>query len=182
MLTSGWSGRAVSKPPKDQVPCAPLNRSVGPLSSVMNETTIALPARSHRLYSVGQITFATWGASPLAGCLLLSSNYRVLQRSGAARQSLLWGVLSTILLFAFTFSLAVPRMVLPVVCACAMWPLASYLQSDAIKDHLAAGGKKGSWWVTVGLSVGIVLLFIVVGVCGLLLYRYLTCAPTKPCS
>ena len=26
--TSGWSGRAASKPPKDQVLCAPLNRSV----------------------------------------------------------------------------------------------------------------------------------------------------------
>ena len=142
-----------------------------------NEATIVSTAPASRLYSIGQITFATWAATPLAGCLLLNFNYRVLQRRRAAWQSLLWGFVSSVAVFAIAFFRPnnVPKMTLPVACAAIMWPLASYLQGDALKNHLASGGKKGSWWVTVGLSLGIVILIFAVAVVGIMLYRYFNC-------
>jgi hypothetical protein len=142
-----------------------------------NEPTNGSLILSRRIYSVAQITFATWAASPLAGCLLLSFNYRTLQRPRAAWRTLVLGLVTTVLVFAFTFLFPhkFPRMTLPLASAAAMWPLAFHLQGKATKNHFAAGGRKGSWWTTFGLSVGIVLSIFVLLVAGLMTYQYLGC-------
>ena len=142
---------------------------------MINEASIDSPVPSHRLYSVGQITFATFAASPLAGCLLLTINYLALQKSRAAWQSLIWGLISTIILLGIAAVLPenFPRFVLPLACSVAMRSLVSYLQGDAIKSHLGSGGKQGSWWITVGLSVGVVLLLFAMVVGGIVLYANL---------
>jgi hypothetical protein len=138
--------------------------AVGPHSSVTtNEANIGAVPPPGRLYSVAQITFAAWAASPLAGCLLLSFNYRALQNRRAGWLALVLGFLVTVLVFTFTllFPHKLPRMTLPLASAAAMWPVASYLQGHATTNHFAAGGKKG-WWTTVGLSVGLILCIFVV--------------------
>jgi hypothetical protein len=136
------------------------------------EATIESVEPTARLYTVGQITFATFGASPLAGCLLLAFNYRVLQKPSAAWQSLVWGLVSAIVLFAIAFVLPerFPTMVLPVAYSIGMRQLVSYLQGDAIAKHLASGGKKGSWWVTVGLSLAMLVVIVVIVFAVILLY------------
>ena len=63
------------------------------------ETTLDTPRLDGRLYSVGQITAATFVGSPLAGCLLLAHNYRVLRRNRAALYSLMCGVVATVIVF-----------------------------------------------------------------------------------
>ena len=137
-----------------------------------DEATIELVEPIGRLYTVGQITFATFGASPLAGSLLLVSNYRVLQKPSAAWHSLIWGLVSTIILFGIAFILPerFPNMVLPVAYSIGMRQLVSYLQGDAIAKHIARGGKKGSWWATVGLSLGVLVVIVAVVFGVLLMY------------
>jgi hypothetical protein len=139
-----------------------------------NEANNDSSLSSRRLYSVAQITFASWAASPLAGCLLLNFNYRALERPRAAWQALVFGFLATVLVFAIPPH-RLPGMTLPLASAVAMYPLARYLQGDATRNHFAAGGRKGSWWTTIGLSFGIVLSIVVVLVAGLVVYRYARC-------
>jgi hypothetical protein len=129
---------------------------------------------SRRLYSVAQITFASWAASPFAGCLLLNFNYRALEKPRAAWQSLAFGFLATVCVFAIPPH-RLPAMALPLASALAMYPLARYLQGGATTDHFAAGGRKGSWWTTIGLSFGVVLSIVVVLVAALMVYRYVRC-------
>jgi len=139
-----------------------------------NEANIDSMPESRRLYSVAQIAFAAWAASPLAGCLLLNFNYRALQKPRAAWQALVLGFLATVLVFAIPPH-RLPRMTLPLASAATMWPLALYLQGNATRNHFAFGGRKGSWWTTVGLSFLIVLSLLVVLFVGLMLYQHLRC-------
>jgi hypothetical protein len=142
-----------------------------------NESTVDSVTVSRKLYSVSQITFAAWAASPVAGCLLLNFNYRVFERRRAAWQVLTFGCIATVFTFAFVLSYPhkFPRMTLPLVSAALMWPLVSYLQGEATRNHFGKGGKKGSWWATIGLSLGLVLCMVAVLVTGLMLYQYVHC-------
>lgn len=102
------------------------------------------------LFSVMQIAVATFVGSPIAGCLLLAQNYRNLGRSGSAVKTLILGVVSTIVLLFIAFLLPenFPNVVLPMAYTIAMRELVKYLQGDVIAD------QKGSWAVTVGVSIG----------------------------
>ena len=137
-----------------------------------NEAAIAPTVPPRKVFSVGQSTLATFLGAPIAGSLLLAWNYRVLQKASAAFQSIVYGSISTIILFVIAFLLPekFPNSVLPVASCFAMRQLVSYLQGDSIAGHLAAGGDKGSWAVTVVVGIGclVVLLALVFGL--LLLY------------
>jgi hypothetical protein len=137
-----------------------------------NEDAIAPTANARKVFSVGQITLATFLGAPIAGSLLLAWNYRVFQKAGAAFQSIVYGLVSTIILLVIAFLLPekFPNSVLPIAYCLAMRQLVSYLQGDAIAGHLAVGGDKGSWAVTVVVGIGclVVLFALVFGL--LLLY------------
>lgn len=138
-----------------------------------SDKSLISPTPASRLYSVGQITFATWAASPLAGCLLLGLNYRALGKSMAVFRSILSSLILSSVLFGIAYVYDIPRMLLPIASAAAIWPLAWSLQGNAIKNHLAAGGRKGSWWNTVVFNVGVVLSMIAVLIAGIVIYHYL---------
>ena len=144
---------------------------------MMNKATTYTAQRHQRLYSIRQIVFASWAASPIGGFVLLNFNYRALQQSRAAWQSLAWGFAVTVVWFAIPLSgfSKLPRMVLPFAGASAMWLLASYLQGDTLRNHFTAGGRRGSWRVTIGLSVGIVVCIFTLLFVGSILYQYLAC-------
>ena len=130
-----------------------------------NEAAIASTVTSRKVFSVGQITLATFLGAPIAGSLLLAWNYRVLQKASAAFQSIVYGLVSTIILLVIAFLLPekFPNSILPVAYCFAMRQLVSYLQGDTIAAHLAAGGGKGSWAVTVAVGIGcLVVLFALV--------------------
>jgi hypothetical protein len=129
---------------------------------VIEETQSNSSEVSARLYSVGQITLATFLGAPVAGCLLLDRNYRALGRSAAAWQSLAAGVVSTILLVLIGFRLPenFPNMALPVAYCVGMRQLAKYLHGEALSDHLNSGGRKGSWVITVVVGLGgLIIIF-----------------------
>jgi len=112
-----------------------------------------------KLFSVGQITLATFIGMPVAGCLLLAQNYKCLGKITAAWQTLALGVALTIILFFIGFWLPenFPNAVLPMIYTIAMRQLLKYLQGDAIAAY-EAQGKKGSWVVTAGVIIGCLIL------------------------
>jgi hypothetical protein len=130
---------------------------------MIEEATIDVTSLPGRLYSTGQITLATFIGAPIAGCILLAHNYRELHRVQAAFQSLIWGVVSTLILFVVALWLPekFPNSALPVAYCFAMRQVSSYLQGPSITQHFSKGGKKGSWPATLG--IGVACLVLVVG-------------------
>ncbi len=97
---------------------------------MIEDTKIESSEVAGRLFSVGQITLATFLGMPIAGCLLLAQNYRELGKGGVAWQSLAAGVASTILLLLIAFFLPenFPNMALPVAYCIGMQQLVKYLR------------------------------------------------------
>jgi hypothetical protein len=126
---------------------------------------------SVRLYSPTLITVATLLGAPVAGCILLAHNFRVLGRHSAARQWLVGGSVGTAVLLVVGYFLPdnFPNMVLPISYTMGMHQAVKQLQGAEYASHLARGGAKGSAWMAVGTGlaclcaiVGIVLLVALV--------------------
>lgn len=124
---------------------------------MIEDTKIDSSEAAGKLFTVGQITLATFLGMPIAGCLLLAQNYRELGNGGAAWQSLAAGSASTLLLLLIAFSLPenFPNMALPVAYCFGMRQLVNYLQGSEIANR-----RQGSWAVAVALGLGcLVIIF-----------------------
>jgi len=126
---------------------------------MIDETKIDSPETPGELYSVGQITLATFLGMPIAGCLLLAHNYRELGNTTAGRLSFAAGLVATILLLALAFWLPenFPNMALPVGYCFGMRQLVAYLQGGEIANR-----RKGSWVISIAAGVG--CFAVIVGV------------------
>ena len=115
-----------------------------------------------KLFSVGQITLATYLGAPVGGFLLLAQNHRALGQSAAAWQPLMAGVASTILLLIIAFFLPenFPHKALPAGYAAGMYYYAQQWQEGAINNHLKAGGRKGSWAATIAVGLGSMVILL----------------------
>ncbi|MBK8810504.1 MAG: hypothetical protein IPN69_07170 [Acidobacteria bacterium] len=115
-----------------------------------------LPEITGNLFSNFQIALATFIGMPIAGSILLAQNYRNLGRAGSGWQTLILGLVSTIVLFIIAFLLpdGFPNFILPMAYTIAMRQLVEYLQGDVIAN------QKGSWAVTVGVAVGCLVLIM----------------------
>lgn len=114
------------------------------------------------MYSPGQIAWATFLGTPIAGCLLLALNYRRLGDFTAANLALISGLIGTVLLFALAFVLPdrFPNTVLPSAYTLGMYQCAKTLQGTAYEDRLVNGGTKGSGWVATGIGILCVILIL----------------------
>jgi peptidoglycan/LPS O-acetylase OafA/YrhL len=112
-------------------------------------------AVGYRLFSPQQIGVATFLGAPVAGAFFLSQNYRQLGNTGAGTQSLVWGLLGTILLMIVSFFLPenFPNSVIPIGCTFGMLYAAKHLQGPAVEQHTVRGGRLGSWWTVVGVGL-----------------------------
>lgn len=112
-----------------------------------------------KLFSVGQMTVATFIGSPIAGCLLLARNYRNLGKKDAAFNSFAVGLLSTIFVFIIAFSLPekFPNFVLPMAYTIGMREGLKYLQGDVIAAY-EAQEEKASWLIAIGVGIGCLIL------------------------
>lgn len=123
-----------------------------------------------KLFSTEQVTLATFLGAPISGCLLLAQNYRALGQGASAWQPLVVGIASTVVLLLLAFFLPenFPNLALPAGSCVGMYYYAKQQQGAAIDSHLKAGGRKGSWGVTVALSLGctviILVLFVAVAI------------------
>lgn len=112
-------------------------------------------ATATRLYSPGQIALAAFLGSPLAGFWFFATNYRELGNRRAANQCLIWGTIGTLALFAIPFALpeAFPKSVIPAAYTVTFAQTARQIHGAALHEHQAGGGRLGSWWMVVGVSV-----------------------------
>lgn len=117
-----------------------------------------------KLFTVGQVTTATFLGSPIAGAVLLALNYRTLGEPTKARQAVVWGVVATAALMVLSWFLpeSFPNMILPVAYTIGIAQLTKQLQGPAIERHLAEGGARGSHWKSVGVGLAGLLAVVVV--------------------
>jgi len=113
-----------------------------------------------KLYSPGQIAGATFLGSPIAGCVLMTLNYRRMGDSTAANLALILGAIGTIGIIAMAFVLpdGFPNMVLPAAYTYLIYRYAKTAQGQAFDNLIAQGGRKGSGWAVLGVAALCLLL------------------------
>lgn len=122
-----------------------------------------------KLFSSGQIVLAAFLGTPIAACVLIAQNYRVMRQIANARISVIVGALATMLVFILAFSLPenFPNFVLPAAYCVAIGQTVKYLQGDAMAAA-EARGEKGSWLIPVAIGLACLagisaLLFLMIG-------------------
>ena len=121
-----------------------------------------------KLYSPGQIALAAFLGSPLAACWFWSRNYMRLGQSSRSTQCLIWGTAGTAALLTICFFLPerFPNQAIPIGYTFGLLRAAKQTHGSIVAEHLSAGGRLGSWWTVVGISllVLVVVLAILFGV------------------
>jgi hypothetical protein len=117
------------------------------------------------LYTPNQIALATFLGSPLAGTVLFAMNERRLGRDSAVLPVVLLGALGTALLFGVSAVLpeSMPTMPLGIASVFGIRAIAQARQHAVIAEHLAAGRRKGSGWIALGVGLaGMVVCLAVI--------------------
>jgi hypothetical protein len=140
-----------------------------PASPEIAQTPVNLtdaPAPWRQLYSITQIGVAAFLGGPMAGCWLISRNYRELDNHSAFATSVVTGLFGTIALLAVVIMLPedFPTIPLHVACVVVISQIAKQLQGETLTAHQAAGGSFASWWAAVGWSLLIGTLVTVAAV------------------
>jgi hypothetical protein len=118
---------------------------------------------TYQLYSPGQVTLATLLGTPVAGAILMASNYRGLGDPKQARSILIGGAIFTaaLIILAFVLPEDFPGVSLAVPSVVAMHVVAKKVQGPAYDEHLRKGGEKASGWQAAG--IGVLCLVVVFG-------------------
>jgi hypothetical protein len=129
-----------------------------------------------RLFSPGQVMVATFLGAFLAGAWFYAQNLAALGKPELKRKAMLVGLGVTILAMGLSLLLpsSIPNIIPPIVCAAgAGWVTNSHF-GKIVAAHVAAGGKLGSWWSVVGISLlfALGIFAAIVAVMVVLLSRY----------
>ena len=96
-----------------------------------------------KIYTIGWIIFSTCLGGPLAGCYLISENFKNLGNKDLARKILIIGIISTILLFGSIAYLIVenimvkfPNSLIPVIYTTIIYVYLKIYQEKSIEKHL----------------------------------------------
>jgi hypothetical protein len=117
-------------------------------------TPMGVQSRPPRAYSPGQICGATLLGSPVAGCILLASNYSLFGSPEKRTPTLAWGVVATIILCAFApFLTRAIGSFLQVLPALIILQIANWLQGPRFKAFIESGGSKHSHWRVAGIGL-----------------------------
>ena len=107
------------------------------------------------LYSPQQIFAASFLGSPIAAAWFIHRNFKTLNTESRGLRTLWLGLAATIALLVVAFYLPkhFPNALLPLAYSFAIYQYASFLFKASYQQHLAAGGREGSWWRVIGVSV-----------------------------
>jgi hypothetical protein len=107
------------------------------------------------LYSVNQITGATILGSPMAGAVLLGSNFRALGKPRARTAALVWGAVATAVLVGLGALLPerMPSSFLPIIFTLGLRTVAQQLQGAVLAAHAKAAGPRQSNWRVAGIAL-----------------------------
>ena len=101
---------------------------------------------AYRLYDVGSVALAAFLGSPLAGTVLMASNYRKLSQGGNAFLALLLGATASVAEIYIGLTSTKSPAIATLVLFAATWFAAKELQGHAIQTHVAWGGQLHSKW------------------------------------
>lgn len=115
----------------------------------------ATDSPTHKLYSPGQIALSAFLGSPLAACWFWSRNFQRLGRVSSSTQCLIWGAIGTAALLTLSFFLPerFPNSAIPMGYTFGLLQAAKQTHGAIVAQHLSAGGRLGSWWAVVGVSL-----------------------------
>ena len=116
-----------------------------------------------KVFSIGQITLASFLGAPISGCVLLAQNYRALGKGRSVWQPLVIGIAATILVMTLALVLPekFPNLALPAASCLGMYFYANQQLGDTVDNYLRAGGKSGSWWVMIAVSLACAVITFV---------------------
>lgn len=98
---------------------------------------------------------ASFLGSPIAAAWFIHRNFMALGHESRALRTLWLGFAATIAVVVAGFYLpkSVPNIVLPLVYSFAVYQYALFLFKDPYNKHLTDGGRKGSWWMVIGVTL-----------------------------
>ena len=119
------------------------------------------------LYSQTAILIATFFGGPIAAGILMRRNFINLGRESLGRNSLIIGIITTILLFAGVLSLPedivdkIPNAIIPAIYTAIIAAIIERSMGNELREHKQEAGIFYSIWRAVG--VGTVCLLIIIG-------------------
>jgi hypothetical protein len=107
------------------------------------------------LYSPRQIYVASFLGSPIAAAWFIHRNFMTLGNESRTLPTLGLGFAATVAVIVIGFYLPshFPNVVLPVTYSFAVYQYALFLFKGAYNKQLTEGGRTGSWWIVIGVSL-----------------------------
>ncbi len=130
-------------------------------------TSVAKESLAYKLYTIGQISVASYFGGPIAGCYLMSVNFKHLNNGEIAKKTLLIGIISTLIFFPGILFVPekiidkIPEFLIPMIYTSIIGVYAKKLQGISIKEHIEKGGQKYSGWKVAGLVIIFSILTLV---------------------
>ena len=114
--------------------------------------TTDLPTKA---YSPRQVAGATLVGSPIAGSILLASNFVLFGAPGRKWRTIIGGSLATIAVVVLAFLLPedIPDGMLPVIYTAALLQFATRTQATDFETYISSGGVKHSNWRVFGVGL-----------------------------
>ncbi|NAS13111.1 hypothetical protein [Poritiphilus flavus] len=124
-----------------------------------------------KLYSSKAIGGATFFGGPLAAGYMIGENFKALGKPSEGRNSLIIGIVTTIILFTGIFMIPeniidnIPRQIIPLIYTGIIWGIVEWKQGDVLKLHKENGNSFFSGWRAAGIGL-ISLIIILIGIFG----------------
>ena len=119
----------------------------------------------YQLFKVSGVGVATFFGTMLAGGILLSINFKRLGNQKAAKNALIYSAIATVVVFAIAMLIPegvnIPNVVFTVPQILAMVQIAKQQQELDIAYHIDNGGQMASNWKAFGLSLLVLIGFVV---------------------
>jgi len=127
--------------------------------------------KSFKLYSSRAISGATFLGGPLAAGYLIGENFKAIDKPTEGRNSLIIGIISTIILFGGIFMIPentidkIPQQIIPLVYTAIIWKIVEWKQGNILKTHKENNNPFFSGWRAAGVGF-ISLLILGIGIFG----------------
>ncbi|WP_188360740.1 hypothetical protein [Flavobacterium orientale] len=124
-----------------------------------------------KLYSSRAIGLATFLGGPLAAGYLIGENYKVIDKPTEGRNSLVLGIVFTVLLFGALFMIPentidkIPKQLIPLLYTGIILGIVEWKQGDMLKAHKENNNPFFSGWRAAGVGF-VSLLVLVIGIFG----------------